>query len=213
MNRSALPLVRGVYGLVRIGLRSRAVQACRHSLIGRPNRYPRGSARRWCPDWRTSPPPGPGTPRWWPFSRRVAPRCRLAGGVINRHVGLLMAGTTGGAQAPIAGDPVPHLAEPSHLFGVDVDHLAGPLPLVAAHWWSGLQVPETAQAERLERCPHGGEGACSYRAMRRRVQRWCLRSTACCSCFGSSVRRWLRRTLRRSASAAGPPSRNRPSRL
>lgn len=31
MNRSALPLVRGVYGLMRIGLRSRALQAFRHS--------------------------------------------------------------------------------------------------------------------------------------------------------------------------------------
>jgi len=37
--------------------------------------------------------------------------------------------------------------------------------------------------------------------MRRSVQRWCLRSTACCSCCGSSVRRWVRRIFYRSASA------------
>jgi hypothetical protein len=48
-------------------------------------------------------------------------------------------------------------------------------------------------------------GALRAIAIRLKVQRWCRRSTACCSFCGSCVRRWLRRTLRRSAREVCPP--------
>jgi hypothetical protein len=73
-------------------------------------------------------------------------------------VDLLVASTTGGAQTAITSDPMPHLPEARQLFGVDMDHLPGPLPLVAANRRPGLQVPQMAVAERLEQPAHGGEG-------------------------------------------------------
>ena len=63
---------------------------------------------------------------------------------------------------------------------------------------------ERAELNRLRKVE---KGACSSRAMCLRCSRWWRRSMACCSCCGSSVRRWLRPTLRRSASEAGPPAR------
>ena len=43
------------------------------------------------------------------------------------------------------------------LFGVDVDHVAGPCPLVAPHWLSRLQVLEPAETQGFEHPAHGGE--------------------------------------------------------
>ena len=54
-------------------------------------------------------------------------------------------------------------------------------------------------------------GALRALTLLRGVQRWCRRSTASCSRCGSSVRRWLRRTLSRSARDATRPVRYRAS--
>ena len=58
----------------------------------------------------------------------------------------------------VAGDPVPHLAEPGQSLDVDVDQVTGPLPLVALHRRFGLQVSQTAQSETVQRPGNGGEG-------------------------------------------------------
>ena len=78
---------------------------------------------------------------------------------------LLITRTTGGAQAAISGDPVTDpfkagqllLLRRSLRLGIDVDHVAGLCPLVAAHRLSGLQVLESAETQGLEHSAHSGE--------------------------------------------------------
>jgi len=70
---------------------------------------------------------------------------------------LLVARTTGRAQAPIIGDPVTHSLKASQLFGIDVDHVAGSGPLVAAQRLGWLQVLEPAKPYGLEHSANGGE--------------------------------------------------------
>ena len=58
---------------------------------------------------------------------------------------------------PISRDPVADAVKPSQLFDVDMDHVAGLVPLVPTHWHRWLQVFESTQAHGLEGSPHGGE--------------------------------------------------------
>ena len=48
--------------------------------------------------------------------------------------------------------------ETGQLFGVDMDHVAGALPLVALHWLPGLQIPEPAKPQGVHHPPDSGEG-------------------------------------------------------
>ena len=63
----------------------------------------------------------------------------------------------GAAQPAITRDPVTDALKASQLLGVDVDHVAGPGPLVPAHRLGWLQVIEPAEAQALEHSAHGGE--------------------------------------------------------
>jgi len=69
----------------------------------------------------------------------------------------LVTGTTGATKPAISGDQVTNPLKAGQLFGVDVDHVAGPCPLVAAHWLSRLQVLESAETLGLEHPAHSGE--------------------------------------------------------
>jgi hypothetical protein len=62
------------------------------------------------------------------------------GGVIHCNVGLFITGSTRRTQTPIASDPVADPLKACQLFDIDMDHVAGLRPLVAAHGFSGLQV-------------------------------------------------------------------------
>jgi len=75
-------------------------------------------------------------------------------------MGLLITRATGGAQAAIPGDTDANPVKASQLFGVDVDHVAGLCPLVAAHWLGGLQVLEPAKPYGFEHSANGGERRC-----------------------------------------------------
>ena len=70
---------------------------------------------------------------------------------------LLITRTTGGAQAAISADPVTDPFKAGQLFGVEVDHVAGLCPLVAAHRLCGLQVLESAETQGLAHSAHSGE--------------------------------------------------------
>ena len=52
-------------------------------------------------------------------------------GVVEGHMNFLVPGTTGAAKPAITGDPVTNPVKAGQLFGVDVDHVAGPCPLAA----------------------------------------------------------------------------------
>ena len=56
---------------------------------------------------------------------------RQAGGVIDGDVDLVVADAVGPPLLTVAGDPVPHLPKAGQGLDVDVDQVAGPLPLVA----------------------------------------------------------------------------------
>jgi hypothetical protein len=62
------------------------------------------------------------------------------GGVIHCHVSLFTTGSTRRTETPIASDPVADPLKTGELLDVDMDHVAGLRPLVAAHGFSGLQV-------------------------------------------------------------------------
>jgi hypothetical protein len=78
---------------------------------------------------------------------------------------LLVSRTTGGAKAAITGDLVTNPLKAGQLLllrrslrlGVDVDHVARPGPLIAAHWLCRLQVLEPAETQGLEHSAHSGE--------------------------------------------------------
>ena len=65
--------------------------------------------------------------------------------------------TTGGALASISGNPVTDALKAGELFGVDVDHVAWPFPLVATYRLGGLQVLEPAETQGLEHPANGGK--------------------------------------------------------
>ncbi len=81
-----------------------------------------------------------------------------ASGVVDGHVDLVVTDAIGATLLPVAGDPVPHLAEPGQSLGVDVDQVTGPLPLVALHRLFGLQVPQASETQVTESPGDGGEG-------------------------------------------------------
>src|SRR5258705_11220525 len=57
---------------------------------------------------------------------------------------------------PIAGDAMADTIELTELFDVDVDQLAGPLTLIAAHRFGGLQGAQSIEAQPLEDAAHRG---------------------------------------------------------
>jgi len=83
-------------------------------------------------------------------------------GVVDGHMSFLVAGTMGAAKPAITGDPVTDPFKASQLFGVDVDHVAGLCPLVAAHRLCRLQVLEPAKPYGLEHPANGGERSCQH---------------------------------------------------
>ena len=80
-------------------------------------------------------------------------------------MGFLIARATAGSQTPITSESVPDALKARQLLlrrrilrlGVDVDHVAGLGPLIAANWLGGLQIHEPAEAQDLEHPAHGGE--------------------------------------------------------
>jgi len=87
-----------------------------------------------------------------------------------------------------------------------------------AHWYRrtgslGCRFLSRPRPIDLSQRPVVESGTARALAMRRIVQRSWRSALACCCCCGLSVRRWLRRTLRRSTSAAAPPERNLASHL
>ncbi len=58
----------------------------------------------------------------------------------------------------IPGDPMADPLGTGQLFGVDMDHVARALPLVALHWLLGLQIPEPAKPQGVHRPPDSGKG-------------------------------------------------------
>ncbi len=72
-------------------------------------------------------------------------------------MGLLVTRTTAAAESAITGDPVTHSLKASQLLGIDVNHVAGPCPLITAYRLSWLQVLESAEAQGLEHPTDGGE--------------------------------------------------------
>ena len=83
---------------------------------------------------------------------------RQAGGVIDGHMHLLVASAGGASFAWITGGPVPNTVEPGQLFDVDMDHVAGPLPLVAPHRRLGFQILEPSQPQGVHHPSDGREG-------------------------------------------------------
>ena len=77
-------------------------------------------------------------------------------GVIHRDMDPFVAGSGGASFAWVAGDPVANAVEPGQLFDVDMDHVAGLLPLVSLHRRSGLQVTQPVQPQAPH---HPGQGA------------------------------------------------------
>jgi hypothetical protein len=56
----------------------------------------------------------------------------------------------------VAGDAMAYPIELAELFDVDVDHLAGPLALVAAGWFGRFQGAQLVEAQALEHTAHRG---------------------------------------------------------
>jgi hypothetical protein len=81
----------------------------------------------------------------------------MPGGVVDGHVDLVVTDAIGATLLPVAGDPVPHLAEPGQSLDVEVDQVTGPFPLVALHQRLGLQVPQESETQVAESPCDGGE--------------------------------------------------------
>jgi len=71
-------------------------------------------------------------------------------GVIDSHMDLVVANTSGAALLPIAGDAMTHLPEPGQRLDVDVDQVSRPLAFIPLDRWFGVQIPETGQAQPAE---------------------------------------------------------------
>jgi hypothetical protein len=80
-------------------------------------------------------------------------------GVINGHVDLVVTGAIGATLLAVAGDPVPHLAEPGQSLDVDVNQVTGPLPFVALHRRFGLQIPLASETQAAKSPGESGEGS------------------------------------------------------
>lgn len=76
-----------------------------------------------------------------------------------RYVHLLVASVTGAALKAVAADPVADPLKPGQLLGVDVDHVAWPLPLVLLHRSLGLEIPQAAESESLHHPSHSRQGS------------------------------------------------------
>lgn len=66
----------------------------------------------------------------------------------------LVLGTTGAADPSISGDSMTDPFKAGQLSGVDVDHVARPYPMVAAHRLVGLHVLESAETQGFEHSIH-----------------------------------------------------------
>ena len=77
--------------------------------------------------------------------------------IVDCDVGLFVAHTARTPQAPISHDPVADAFKPSQLFDVDMNRVAGLVPLVSAYRHRLLLLFERSQAHGLEGSPHGGE--------------------------------------------------------
>ena len=84
---------------------------------------------------------------------------RQAGGVIHGHVDVFVTSSWGAALARIAGDPMADTLEPGQLLDVDMDHVAGLLPLLPLHLWFGIEVPQSVQPQAPHRPSHGADRA------------------------------------------------------
>ena len=80
-------------------------------------------------------------------------------GIIDSHMSFLLTGTTATAEPSISGDPVTNPLKAGELFGVDVDHVAWPCPLVATYRLDRLQILEPAETQGLEH-PANGRKRC-----------------------------------------------------
>jgi len=73
-----------------------------------------------------------------------------------RGLGRTEAGGT--ALLPVAGDAVPHIAEPGQLFDVDVNQVARYLAFITLHHRLGLRGAKPPQAKVAQGPGHGGKG-------------------------------------------------------
>lgn len=83
--------------------------------------------------------------------------------------------------------------ETGELFGVDMDHVAGTFPLIEMDGFLGSRFLSRLSPRVFITCQTVERGALRAMAIRRSVQCWCHKYTACCSCCGSSVRRGPRK--------------------
>jgi hypothetical protein len=97
------------------------------------------------------------------------------------------------------------LAIAGKLFDVNVDQVTRPLPLESVDWWFGVQVSQPPYPQAVENPRHGDEGRDQQPGDVAEVAALLTETTACCICCGLSLRRFVRRTLRRSAREAAPP--------
>ena len=78
-------------------------------------------------------------------------------GVVDGHVDPVVSDASRAALLPVACDAVTNLAEEGQLLGVDVNQIAGPLPLIALNRRPWIKVSQPAQPQAVQRSAHGGE--------------------------------------------------------
>ena len=83
-------------------------------------------------------------------------------GVVDGHTSLLVPGITGATEPVITGDSITNPLKAGQLFGGDVDYVAGPCSLIAAHRLGGLQVLEPPKPYDLEHLTKGGDRSCQH---------------------------------------------------
>ena len=115
------------------------------------------------------------------------------------HVDTVLADAGRTALLPITSDVMANLAEAGQLFDVDRDQVSGMLPLVALDWMFGLEIPQPPQTKAIEHPGHGGEGCSQQPGDGAEVEPLVTEI--------QGMLQLLRRTLRRSTSAAAPPER------
>jgi hypothetical protein len=74
-------------------------------------------------------------------------------------VDIVVTGALGAPLLAVAGDPVPHLAEPGQSLVVDMNQASGALPFVPVHRRLGLQVAQASETQAAESPGDIGEGA------------------------------------------------------
>jgi len=81
------------------------------------------------------------------------------GMIVDRDVDKLPADAPGVAlTVAVSGDTVAHTVEFTQFFDIDMDHLAGPLPLIADHRLGGFQIPPAVEAMAHQNATDGGAG-------------------------------------------------------